>query len=77
MDFLINHWQEIMMFVILPLLGRVSARKKIKFLTKVAEDSAKYLNQLADPNPQIQQDAIAKGLSGAAEGISKFIGDGK
>lgn len=68
-------WQTIILMIITGIIGRGSAQKKLKFLARVAEDSAKYLNSLADPNPQIQQDAIAKGLKGASDGITKFIGD--
>jgi hypothetical protein len=64
---------DIIIFLVGAALGFGPAALKIKALLKLVKGVAKYLDGLSDPNPQIRQDAIAKGVSEVATIIDKYI----
>jgi hypothetical protein len=64
---------DIIIFVIGALLGFGPTMLKVQSLRKLVQGAAKYLDGLSDPNPQIRQDAIAKGVTEVATIIDKYI----
>jgi hypothetical protein len=64
---------DIIIFLLGAALGFGPAMLKIQVLKKLVQGAAKYLDGLSDPNPQIRQDAIAKGITEVATIIDKYI----
>jgi hypothetical protein len=66
-------WSDIVLVLIGLAIGYGPAALKIVKLKGLVVGAAKYLDGLSDPNPQIRQDAIAKGISEVATIIDKYI----
>jgi len=64
---------DIIIFVLGALFGFGPMMMKVQSMRKLVRGAAKYLDGLSDPNPQIRQDAIAKGVTEVATIIDKYI----
>jgi hypothetical protein len=69
--------QDILVQIVIPLLGLIfgfiARQPSVQKYKKLVKGAGKYLDDLSDPNPQIQHDALSKGIPEIVEILDKYM----